>query len=209
MRILAAAFSALVLATAGSAVAATPYEQQVTQGDYVIKDFKFRTGETLPALKIHYYTLGAPKTDAAGKVTNAVLILHGTGGTGRQFLSARSSPTCCSRRAACWTRPRTTSSCPTASAMAARRSRRDGLRAKRSPNTTTPTWSRPSTELVTKGLEGREAAPADGHLHGLHARLHVGRGLAARMSRALMPLACLPVEIAGRNRLWRKMAIER
>src|SRR5690349_19534748 len=53
-----------------------------TEGDFVIRDFKFGTGETLPALTQHYRTLGAPKRDASGVVRNAVLILHGTGGTG-------------------------------------------------------------------------------------------------------------------------------
>jgi len=58
-----------------------------TEGDFVIRDFKFGTGETLPALTQHYRTLGTPKRDASGVVRNAVLILHGTGGTGAGFLS--------------------------------------------------------------------------------------------------------------------------
>ena len=53
----------------------------VTEGDYVAKDFKFRSGESLAELKLHYRTLGTPARDAQGRVTNAVLILHGTGGT--------------------------------------------------------------------------------------------------------------------------------
>lgn len=56
------------------------------EGDYTIKDFHFADGESLPALRIHYMTLGAPRRDAKGLVTNAVLILHGTTGSGRQFL---------------------------------------------------------------------------------------------------------------------------
>ena len=58
------------------------------QGDYVVKDFKFSTGESLAELKLHYTTLGAPKKDAQGVVRNAVMVLHGTGGTGRSFMSA-------------------------------------------------------------------------------------------------------------------------
>src|SRR4029077_4914893 len=58
-----------------------------TEGDFVAKDFKFRSGETLPELRLHYTTLGKPARDAQGRVTNAVLILHGTGGTGHQFLT--------------------------------------------------------------------------------------------------------------------------
>lgn len=57
------------------------------QGDYVIRNFAFSSGETLPELKLHYTTLGTPKRDARGVVRNAVMILHGTGGAGRSFLS--------------------------------------------------------------------------------------------------------------------------
>lgn len=57
-------------------------------GDYVIKDFKFASGEVLPALRLHFRTLGKPRTDAGGVVRNAVLIMHGTGGSGTQFLGA-------------------------------------------------------------------------------------------------------------------------
>jgi homoserine O-acetyltransferase len=61
---------------------------QGTQGDYVVRNFRFTTGETLPELKLHYTTLGTPRKDARGVVRNAVMILHGTGGSGRSFLSA-------------------------------------------------------------------------------------------------------------------------
>src|SRR5215510_5173280 len=56
-------------------------------GMFVVKDFQFKSGEKLAEVKLHYYTLGAPQKGANGKVRNAVLILHGTGGTGRQFLT--------------------------------------------------------------------------------------------------------------------------
>jgi homoserine O-acetyltransferase len=58
-----------------------------TEGDFTISNFRFETGETLPELKLHYRTFGAPIKDDAGRTSNAVLILHGTGGTGAQFLS--------------------------------------------------------------------------------------------------------------------------
>ena len=60
---------------------------QGKQGDYVAKNFTFTNGESLPELKIHYTTFGTPRKDAKGTVRNAVMILHGTGGTGRSFLS--------------------------------------------------------------------------------------------------------------------------
>jgi homoserine O-acetyltransferase/O-succinyltransferase len=56
-------------------------------GDFVVRDFKFGTGETLPSMTLHYRTIGTPRRDASGVVRNAVLILHGTGGTGAGFLS--------------------------------------------------------------------------------------------------------------------------
>jgi homoserine O-acetyltransferase len=72
---------------AQNADAARPWAQAGTQGDFVIRNFQFRSGETLPALKLHYTTLGTPRKDARGIVRNAVMILHGTGGSGRSFLS--------------------------------------------------------------------------------------------------------------------------
>ena len=54
-------------------------------GDFKIKDFAFTSGEKLPELRIHYMTLGTPRRDAAGHVTNAVIVLHGTTGSGQQF----------------------------------------------------------------------------------------------------------------------------
>ena len=57
------------------------------EGDLVVKDFQFTTGESIPELRMHYTTVGTPRKDASGKTTNAVLIMHGTGGSGRGFLS--------------------------------------------------------------------------------------------------------------------------
>ncbi len=58
-----------------------------TEGDYVIHNFRFADSEVLPSLRLHYTTLGHLQKNAAGVATNAVLIIHGTGGTGHQFLS--------------------------------------------------------------------------------------------------------------------------
>src|SRR5215475_2633240 len=65
-----------------------PSPWKPNEADFVIKDFKFLSGETLPSLKIHYSTLGTPRRDGAGHVTNAIMLLHGTGGSGRGFASA-------------------------------------------------------------------------------------------------------------------------
>jgi homoserine O-acetyltransferase len=68
---------------------AIPARAQSTpvEADYVARNFRFDSGETLPAVTLHYRTLGSPRRDAAGVVRNAVLVLHGTGGTGAGFLS--------------------------------------------------------------------------------------------------------------------------
>src|SRR5437763_957072 len=55
--------------------------------DWIARDFKFKSGETLAELRLHYITLGGPSRDSAGRVGNAVLVLHGTGGRGDSFLS--------------------------------------------------------------------------------------------------------------------------
>src|SRR5215510_10864177 len=74
-----------LLATTGVARAAE--FPAAVEHDYVAHDFRFGTGETLPALTMHYRTIGSPQRNAAGVVTNAVLVLRGTGGTGGGFLS--------------------------------------------------------------------------------------------------------------------------
>jgi len=76
-----------VLQPAAKAPAATGWSTAGRQGDFIMRDFRFADGATLPELRIHYTTLGSPRRNSAGLVTNAVLILHGTGGTGRGFLS--------------------------------------------------------------------------------------------------------------------------
>jgi homoserine O-acetyltransferase/O-succinyltransferase len=75
---LALVFALLLLPHAMSAQA---------EGDHLIRDFRFASGETLPELRLHYRTLGQPRRDANGVVRNAVLLMHGTGGAGNQFLT--------------------------------------------------------------------------------------------------------------------------
>src|SRR2546428_11066806 len=88
----ASAFRFVLLTASVQLLASLPARGQqaglpsTTEGDFVVKNFKFRSGETLPELRLHYTTLGKPVRNAEGHVTNAVLILHGTGGSGQQFL---------------------------------------------------------------------------------------------------------------------------
>jgi homoserine O-acetyltransferase/O-succinyltransferase len=58
------------------------------EADAILKNFSFTSGQSLPELRIHYRTLGKPQRDAQGAVRNAVLITHGTGGSGAQFFQA-------------------------------------------------------------------------------------------------------------------------
>jgi homoserine O-acetyltransferase len=57
------------------------------EADYIARDFRFESGQTLPEVRLHYTTLGSPRRDAGGHVVNAVLLLHGTTGTGKVFLA--------------------------------------------------------------------------------------------------------------------------
>ena len=56
-------------------------------GNVTLANFRFGTGETLPELKLHYLTLGKPHRNAAGHVDNAILLLHGTGGSAHSLLN--------------------------------------------------------------------------------------------------------------------------
>jgi homoserine O-acetyltransferase len=73
------------LVIAGSALAETSWPNQ-QDGDFTIKDFAFADSETLPELRIHYTTLGTAKRNAAGEIVNGVVLLHGTRGTGKNWL---------------------------------------------------------------------------------------------------------------------------
>ena len=78
----------LLLLLLAAASPAQPERPPVTEGDFVLRNFRFASGEVLPELRLHYRTLGQPRKDASGRVRNVVLIMHGTGGTGAQFLGA-------------------------------------------------------------------------------------------------------------------------
>src|SRR3989442_12626593 len=79
----------LILAVlAGPRVAPAANHPAPVEGDFAIKDFHCAAGETLPELRLHYRTIGTPVRDGAGVVRNAVLILHGTGGSGVGFLGS-------------------------------------------------------------------------------------------------------------------------
>src|SRR5690242_1749156 len=76
-----------ILILVAGAAAAEDRWPAAAEHDFTIPNFRFESGEMLPALKLHYRTLGTPQRDARGGALNAVLILHGTTGSGRQFLN--------------------------------------------------------------------------------------------------------------------------
>ena len=199
--VLLSATFVLVATPAAGPQAAAP---ATVEGDFVAKNFKFRSGETLPELRLHYTTLGKPMRDAQGRVTNAVLIMHGTGGSGRQFLQ----PIFAGQLFG--------------AGQLLDASRffiilRDGIGHGKS--------SKPSDgmHMHFPKYDYDDMVAAD-HLlltQGLgvnHLRLVAGTSMGCMHSfvwaetypdfmDALMPMACLPVQIAGRNRLWRQMAM--
>lgn len=210
MRILATAFTALILASpflaiGGSAGAATPYERQVTQGDYVVPNFTFKSGETLPSLRLHYRTLGQPKRDAQGRVTNAVMVLHGTGGTGAQFLQPQfadelygpGQPLDITRYYIIL---------PDGIGHGGSSKPSNGLRAK-FPHYGYADMVEAQRLLLVDGLKVDRLrllmGTSMGCMHGfMWGELH------PQFAQAIMPMACLPVQIAGLNRVWRKAAME-
>jgi hypothetical protein len=107
------------------------------EGHWVVRDFRFHTGEVLPELRLHYTTIGAPSGEP-------VLILHGTTGSG-QACSRRPLAASYSVRASPWTRAATMSFSPTRSVTANRANHRMAC-ARASPDTTTTTWSRPTID---------------------------------------------------------------
>jgi len=83
---LSATIGFLALMTGGGAARAADYPEPVA-GDFTMRNFAFESGGSLPELNIHYRTIGAPHRNAAGRVDNAVLVLHGTSGSGASFVS--------------------------------------------------------------------------------------------------------------------------
>src|SRR5258708_31558414 len=79
----ACALSAALCLSAAARAAAPDAAATLIESDYVIHDFHFASGEALPELRLHYAILGTPRRDSHGRISNAVLILHGIGGSRR------------------------------------------------------------------------------------------------------------------------------
>jgi homoserine O-acetyltransferase len=175
------------------------------EGDYVIHDFRFASGESLPELRIHYRTFGAPRTDAHGVVRNAVLILHGTGGSGAQFMRATfATELFGAGQPLDATRYYLVLPDDIGHGQSAKPS--DGLHA-HFPHYRYNDMVQAEYLLLTQGLKVNHARLVMGtSMGGMHTWLW-GEQHPEFMD-ALMPLASLPTQISGRNRVWRRTVID-
>ena len=200
VRLALAAFVAL--AGFASAVAATDLLSVLREGDLRLKDFVFDSGETLPELRLHYRVLGTPRRDAQGRVNNAVLLMHGTTGSGVQFLQPQfagelfdpGQPLDVAKYFVILR-----------DAIGHGKSSKpsDGLRAK-FPRYGYRDIVRADHLLLTRGLDVNHLKLVAGTSSGgMHTWLW-GEMFPDFMD-GLVPLGSLPVEISGRNRVWRRM----
>ncbi len=193
----------LVLLFAVAAQAA-PYAEPV-HGDFLLHDFRFSNGESLPEVRMHYFTLGKPAHDSAGRVTNAVLLLHGTNGRGVNFLTAgfagelfgAGQPLDANR----WFIV-----VPDNVGHGNSDKPSDGLRAK-FPRYGYRDMVTAQHRLVTEGLGIAHLrlvlGTSMGGMHGwMWAVEHPG------FMDAMLPLVCLPVQISGRNRMERRLIVD-
>jgi len=176
-----------------------------TEGDYVIRNFQFRSGEALPELRLHYTTLGKPARDAQGRTTNAVLIMHGTGGTGHQFFAPQFANVLFGPGQLLDT-AKYFIVLPDGIGHGKSSKPSDGLHAK-FPQYDYDDMVLAHYRLLTEGLNVNHLRLVMGTSMGCMHSFVWGETYPEFMD-ALMPLACLPVQIAGRNRLWRKMVID-
>ena len=176
-----------------------------TEGDFTIRDFKFQSGETLPELRIHYRTLGKPEKDAQGKTTNAVLIMHGTTGSGAQFLRPEFAGELFGKD-----QPLDATKffivLPDGIGHGKSSKPSDGMHAK-FPRYGYLDMVEAQYRLLTDELGVNHARLVIGtSMGGMHSWLW--GELHPDFMDALMPLASLPTQISGRNRAWRRMVID-
>jgi homoserine O-acetyltransferase/O-succinyltransferase len=182
-----------------------PPPMRPREGDFVLRDFKFRSGESLTELKIHYLTLGRPLRDSSGSIVNAVLVLHGTGGTGRQFLSPQFANVLYPPGGLLDT-TRTYVILPDGIGHGRSSKPSDGLKMK-FPKYDYDDMVEAQYRLVTEYLGVKKLRLVMGtSMGGMHT--WVWGETHPDAMRALMPLGCNPIEIAGRNRLWRAMVLD-
>jgi homoserine O-acetyltransferase/O-succinyltransferase len=198
-------FPSLLLIFAGRFVFAAEYPAPI-ESDYTIRDFKFASGETLPELRLHYRTIGKPEKDAQGKTTNAVLIMHGTTGSGAQFvprpefadeLFGKDQPLDATKFFLIL---------PDGIGHGKSSKPSDGMHAK-FPRYGYLDMVEAQYRLLIEGLGVNHTRLVMGtSMGGMHTWLW--GELHPDFMDALMPLASLPTQISGRNRAWRRMIID-
>jgi homoserine O-acetyltransferase/O-succinyltransferase len=176
-----------------------------TEGDYTIRNCKFQSGETLAGLRIHYRTLGKPEKDAQGKTTNAVLIMHGTTGSGAQFIRPEFAGELFGPG-----QPLDATKffivLPDGIGHGKSSKPSDGMHAK-FPRYGYRDMIEAQYRLLTDGLGVNHARLVMGtSMGGMHTWLW--GELHPDFMDALMPLASLPTQISGRNRAWRRIVID-
>lgn len=176
-----------------------------TEGNYVIHDFHFNSGQTLPELRMHYRSFGSPRSDGQARIRNAILILHGTTGTGAQFLRPEfagelfgpGQPFDITRYFVVM---------PDGIGHGKSSKPSDGLRAK-FPNYGYRDMIEAQRRLLVEGLNVNHLRLVMGtSMGGMHTWLW--GEMHPDFMDALMPLASLPGQISGRNRAWRRVAID-
>jgi homoserine O-acetyltransferase len=195
----------LCLSFATALAAQEPKWPAPAEGDFVARDFRFASGEVLPELRLHYRTFGKLVRDERGHAQNAVLILHGTTGSGANFLRPEFAGELFARGGLLdvekWFLV-----LPDAIGHGGSSKPSDGLRMR---------FPRYDYDDM---VDAQHLLLAE-HLKVDHLRLVLGTSMGGmhtwtwgvrfpEFMDALLPLACLPVEIAGRNRMLRKMAID-
>ena len=195
----------LALAWAGAAAAQSDYAAILHEGDAVLRVVRFGSGERMAELRIHYATLGTPRRDSKGAVTNAVMVLHGTGGSGRQFLQPQFAGDLFGPG-----QPLDTNLyyviLPDGIGHGKSSKPSDGMRM-RFPKYDYDDMVEAQRRMLVEGLKVTRLrllmGTSMGCMHGF-----VWGQAHPDFARAIMPMACLPVEIAGHNRMWRKLVVE-
>ena len=174
-------------------------------GDFAIKNFTFTSGEKLPEVRVHYTTYGTARRDAAGHITNAVLIMHGTTGSSTQFFRKQfTEPLFGPGQALDLTRYYVI--LPDDLGHGGSTKPSDGLHAK-FPHYGYVDLVESEHALITEGLKIDHLRLVMGTSMGcMHTFMWAERW--PSMMDAGMGLACTPAAITGRNRIWRKMIID-
>jgi homoserine O-acetyltransferase/O-succinyltransferase len=212
--LLLTALAALALQTAAAPAPATPVAQPAAppssrwtlkEADFVAKDVRFRSGETMASVRLHYGTLGTPHRDASGRIDNAVMVLHGTGGSGRQFLQPQFADQLYGPGQPLDIR-KYWIILPDNIGHGASSKPSDGLHM-RFPQYGYDDMVMLQHRLLTEGLGLANLRLLIGTSMGCMHAFQWGETYPG-FARALMPLACQPVAIAGLNRMWRQLLID-